>query len=144
MLCRAVTLQGTLVTDDGDVEEVVLKRVKARVQGASEMHEAEHLINVLASKAAGEAVAPFLGYSLVEQTVRQAGDGLTARQPGSRGLCCRQPRVGAQRDSVLCECLLDPARGFVVTSCCVRQHPSQLPPPAVWSPLQRPVAGVVL
>lgn len=34
--------------------------------------QAEHLINVLANKAAGEAVAPFLGYALVETPVRAA------------------------------------------------------------------------
>ena len=31
--------------------------------------QAEHLINVLANKAASEAVAPFLGYALVETPV---------------------------------------------------------------------------
>lgn len=58
------------MTEEGEVVDVVLKRVKAKVQGADEMHEAEHMINVLASKAAGEAVAPFLGYAAVEQAVR--------------------------------------------------------------------------
>ena len=48
----------------------MLKRVKARVVGAEEMQEAEHLLNVLASKAAGEAVAPFLGYAAVDVPVR--------------------------------------------------------------------------
>lgn len=62
--------QGTLQDPDTlDERPVVLKRVKARVAGAEEMHEAEHLINVLASKAAGPAVAPFLGYALVETPV---------------------------------------------------------------------------
>lgn len=55
----------------GEARAVVLKRVKARVAGAEEMHEAEHLINVLASKAAGDAVAPFMGYALVETPVRR-------------------------------------------------------------------------
>ena len=48
----------------------MLKRVKARVVGAEEMQEAEHLLNVLASKAAGDAVAPFLGYAAVDVPVR--------------------------------------------------------------------------
>ena len=47
----------------------MLKRVKARVAGAEEMQEAEHLLNVLASKAAGDAVAPFLGYAAVDVPV---------------------------------------------------------------------------
>lgn len=60
---------GTLRLESGEQRAVVLKRVKARVAGAEEMHEAEHLINVLASKAAGAAVAPFLGYARVETPV---------------------------------------------------------------------------
>lgn len=48
---------------------MVLKRVKSKVQGAEEMHEAEHMINVLATKAAGEAVAPFIGYTMVDAPV---------------------------------------------------------------------------
>ncbi|KAI7842667.1 hypothetical protein COHA_003599, partial [Chlorella ohadii] len=57
-----------MLQDPDSLEDVpvVLKRVRARVAGAEEMHEAEHLINVLANKAASEAVAPFLGYALVE------------------------------------------------------------------------------
>ena len=51
----------------------MLKRVKARVAGAEEMQEAEHLLNVLASKAAGDAVAPFLGYAAVDVPVSGAG-----------------------------------------------------------------------
>lgn len=61
----------------------MLKRVRARVAGAEEMHEAEHSINVLATKAAGDAVAPFLGYTLVESPVRGAAAG--AGRDGRRG-----------------------------------------------------------
>ncbi|PSC68256.1 Serine threonine-kinase SNT7 [Micractinium conductrix] len=68
--------KGTLRTDDGEEMAVVLKRVRARVAGAEEMHEAEHSINVLATKAAGDAVAPFLGYTLVESPVGRLTKGL--------------------------------------------------------------------
>lgn len=45
--------------------------------------QAEHLINVLANKAASEAVAPFLGYALVETPV---GAGTAWQLAGSRQL----------------------------------------------------------
>lgn len=58
------TLKG-LLDAAGARERVVLKRVKARVQGADEMVQMEHLINVYASKAARGAIAEFIGYSEV-------------------------------------------------------------------------------
>ena len=63
-------MQGTLALPAGGEREVVLKRVRARVAGAQEMQEAELLLNVLASKAAREAVAPFVGFCHVEEPVR--------------------------------------------------------------------------
>lgn len=41
---------------------MILKRVKDRVQGAQEMAEMEHILNVYASQACRKSVAPFLGY----------------------------------------------------------------------------------
>ena len=58
---------------------------------------AEHLINVLASKAAGDAVAPFLGYALVETPVRHAWGcswASSIRVPG--GGACSCMRLPAQ------------------------------------------------
>ena len=53
----------------------MLKRVKARVQGADEMVQMEHLINVYASKAARGSIAEFLGFCEVARA--QAAGNLT-------------------------------------------------------------------
>ncbi|KAI8466377.1 MAG: hypothetical protein J3K34DRAFT_524625 [Monoraphidium minutum] len=58
--------EGTLDTGD-ETERVVLKRVKARVQGAEEMAQMEHLMNVTASKSARGSIAEFLGFCEVER-----------------------------------------------------------------------------
>lgn len=47
---------------NGQQHRVVLKRVKQGVQGADEMAEMEHLLNVYTARAARSAVADFLGY----------------------------------------------------------------------------------
>lgn len=57
--------QGTLKTRRG-VEKVVLKRVKTRVEGAEQMGQMEHLLNVHAANAARGAVAEFIGYLEVQ------------------------------------------------------------------------------
>jgi len=59
-------LQGSLATNSGEDRRVILKRVKDRVQGAKEMAEMEHLLNVYASTACRKSVAPFLGYLTVD------------------------------------------------------------------------------
>lgn len=59
-------LQGSLATNSGEERRVILKRVKDRVQGAQEMAEMEHLLNVYASSACRKSVAPFLGYIEVD------------------------------------------------------------------------------
>ncbi len=59
-------LQGSLATNSGEERRVILKRVKYRVQGAQEMAEMEHLLNVYASSACRKSVAPFLGYIEVQ------------------------------------------------------------------------------
>eukprot|EP00879_Flechtneria_rotunda_P025344 GHRR01026923.1.p1 GENE.GHRR01026923.1~~GHRR01026923.1.p1 ORF type:complete len:264 (+),score=69.48 GHRR01026923.1:175-966(+) len=62
--------------DTGRAEErVVLKRVKAKVEGAAEMAQMEHLMNVYASKAAKGSIAEFLGYCNV--SAREANYRLT-------------------------------------------------------------------
>jgi serine/threonine protein kinase len=60
--------QGSLATTSGEERRVILKRVKDRVQGAQEMAEMEHLLNVYASSACRKSVAPFLGYIEVDPT----------------------------------------------------------------------------
>ncbi|KAF6253935.1 kinase-like domain-containing protein [Scenedesmus sp. NREL 46B-D3] len=67
--------EGLLDLGRGGEERVVLKRVKARVQGAAEMAQMEHLMNVYASKAAKGSIAEFLGYCEVEP--RKANSRLT-------------------------------------------------------------------
>eukprot|EP00878_Enallax_costatus_P021670 GHUV01022959.1.p1 GENE.GHUV01022959.1~~GHUV01022959.1.p1 ORF type:complete len:156 (+),score=25.26 GHUV01022959.1:155-622(+) len=70
--------EGILSTDFGDEEReerVVLKRTKARVEGAAEMAQMEHIINVYASKAAKGSIAEFLGYC--EVSAREANYRLT-------------------------------------------------------------------
>ena len=57
----AFSLQGILRGPRGE-ERVVLKRVKSRVEGAEQMGQMEHLLNVHAAGAARGAVAAFLGY----------------------------------------------------------------------------------
>lgn len=88
--------EGLLVLKDGTEERVVLKRVKQRVkvllnstvmfvacsrslhrQGASEMAEMEHVLNVYAAKAAKEAVADFLGFCEVYEEDSKANKRLT-------------------------------------------------------------------
>ncbi|GBF87958.1 hypothetical protein Rsub_00670 [Raphidocelis subcapitata] len=66
--------EGTLDVGAGN-ERVVLKRVKSRVQGADEMVQMEHLINVYASKAARGSIAEFMGFCEVER--QQANGNLT-------------------------------------------------------------------
>ena len=61
-------LQGSLATNSGEERRVILKRVKDRVQGAQEMAEMEHLLNVYASSACRKSVAPFLGYVEVDRS----------------------------------------------------------------------------
>ena len=56
--------EGTLA----DGTRVVLKRCKPRVAGAQDFFDAEHVLNVYASKAAPRGVAPFLGYVDVDET----------------------------------------------------------------------------
>ena len=55
--------EGTLA----DGTRVVLKRCKPRVAGAQDFFDAEHVLNVYASKAAPRGVAPFLGYVDVDE-----------------------------------------------------------------------------
>ncbi|GMH44469.1 hypothetical protein BSKO_12421 [Bryopsis sp. KO-2023] len=54
--------EGELSKPNGDTERVVLKRVRSSVEGAKEMVEMEHLMNVHACKAAKGCVADFIGY----------------------------------------------------------------------------------
>ena len=56
--------QGTYTTPRGE-EKVVMKRVKAKVVGAEEMHEMELALNIYASKAAKGHCADFIGYCTV-------------------------------------------------------------------------------
>eukprot|EP00775_Hariotina_reticulata_P003693 gene3693-3953_t len=64
------------ILDNGDGQErVVLKRVKTRVEGATEMAQMEHLMNVYASKAAKGSIAEFIGYC--EVLPREASHKLT-------------------------------------------------------------------
>jgi len=56
--------EGTWQSPSG-VERVVLKRVKAKVQGADEMQEMELALNQYAAKAARGHCADFIGYSAV-------------------------------------------------------------------------------
>lgn len=58
--------EGVLQTPRGP-QRVVLKRVKARVQGAQEMGEMEHLLNVYAARAARNHCALFKGYCEVSR-----------------------------------------------------------------------------
>lgn len=58
--------EGGLAGKEGP-ERVVLKRVKQRVQGAEEMGQMEHLLNVYASKAAKGSIADFVGYVEVSE-----------------------------------------------------------------------------
>lgn len=62
---RGIVEQGTLKTRRG-VEKVVLKRVKTRVEGAEQMGQMEHLLNVHAATAARGAIAEFMGYLEVQ------------------------------------------------------------------------------
>lgn len=66
--------QGTLKMRRG-VETVVLKRVKTRVEGAEQMGQMEHLLNVHAATAARGAIAEFMGY--LEVQPEQASTRLT-------------------------------------------------------------------
>lgn len=59
--------EGLLELPGGEHERVVLKRVKARVEGADEMAEMEHVLNVYAAKVARKAVADFLGFCDVSE-----------------------------------------------------------------------------
>ncbi|KAL3149568.1 hypothetical protein ABBQ32_002344 [Trebouxia sp. C0010 RCD-2024] len=54
-------MQGALAGKEGP-ERVVLKRVKQRVEGAEEMAQMEHLLNVYASRVAKDSIADFVGY----------------------------------------------------------------------------------
>ena len=69
------TAQGTYTTPKGE-EKVVMKRVKARVEGAEEMHEMELQLNLYAAKVAKGHCADFLGYCTV--TEKEATPSLTA------------------------------------------------------------------
>eukprot|EP00884_Botryococcus_braunii_P000646 jgi/Botrbrau1/10582/Bobra.0358s0005.1 len=81
--------EGALTTNNGS-ERIVLKRVKPRVEGAAEMNEMEHLLNVYASKAAKNSVAEFIGYCNVgyEEASRNLTEGLWLiwRYEGSKTL----------------------------------------------------------
>ncbi|KAL0031978.1 hypothetical protein WJX79_009976 [Trebouxia sp. C0005] len=66
--------EGALSCDSG-TERVVLKRVKKRVQGAEQMGQMEHLLNVYANKAAKGSIADFVGY--IEVAEEQATTKLT-------------------------------------------------------------------
>ncbi|KAL0019460.1 hypothetical protein WJX77_005863 [Trebouxia sp. C0004] len=66
--------EGALSRDSG-TERVVLKRVKKRVQGAEQMGQMEHLLNVYANKAAKGSIADFVGY--IEVAEEQATTKLT-------------------------------------------------------------------
>ncbi|KAG1670665.1 hypothetical protein FOA52_010940 [Chlamydomonas sp. UWO 241] len=68
--------EGTWTTPSGE-ERVVLKRVKAKVQGASEMQEMELALNEYAAKVARGHCADFLGYSTVTDEDRSRGSTLT-------------------------------------------------------------------
>ena len=63
---RKPTEKQGLLDDGAGRERVVLKRVKARVAGADEMVQMEHLINVYASKAARGAVEVLLSEAFGE------------------------------------------------------------------------------
>lgn len=63
MSCTA--LQGVL-RGNGGQERVVLKRVKTRVEGAEQMGQMEHLLNVYAARAAPGAIAEFRGFLEVQ------------------------------------------------------------------------------
>ena len=67
---------------------MVLKRVRAKVDGASEMHEAEHALNVHAAQKARGAVAEFMGHVEVPATLGRLSKGtwLLWRYQGSRSL----------------------------------------------------------
>ncbi|GAB4817926.1 hypothetical protein N2152v2_004972 [Parachlorella kessleri] len=67
--------EGTLKGSKGE-QHVILKRVKDKVQGAVEMQEMEHLLNVYASKAARHSVADFLGFCEVDTPVNRLTRGL--------------------------------------------------------------------
>jgi len=57
--------EGILRSEAGE-ERVVLKRVKTRVEGAEQMGQMEHLLNVYAARAAPGAVAEFRGFLEVQ------------------------------------------------------------------------------
>ncbi|PNW72528.1 hypothetical protein CHLRE_16g688526v5 [Chlamydomonas reinhardtii] len=81
--------EGQLNTPQGS-QRVVLKRVKTRVEGAEEMSQMEHLLNVYASRVARGHCADFLGYCEVadsEANVRlTAGLWLVWKYEGSKTL----------------------------------------------------------
>eukprot|EP01025_Chloroclados_australasicus_P034827 TRINITY_DN3555_c0_g1_i11.p1 TRINITY_DN3555_c0_g1~~TRINITY_DN3555_c0_g1_i11.p1 ORF type:complete len:815 (-),score=93.92 TRINITY_DN3555_c0_g1_i11:1680-4124(-) len=58
--------EGALRNGAGE-ETVVLKRVKKRVEGAQQMSEMEHLLNVYVSQTAKDSCADFLGYCEVDK-----------------------------------------------------------------------------
>ena len=57
-------MQGTYTTPRGE-EKVVMKRVKAKVEGAAELQEMELALNIYAAKAAKGHCADFIGYCTV-------------------------------------------------------------------------------
>ena len=67
--------QGTYAPPKGE-ERVVMKRVKARVEGADEMQQMELALNVYAAKAAKGHCADFIGYCTVSD--KEATPSLTA------------------------------------------------------------------
>ncbi|KAG2490289.1 hypothetical protein HYH03_011241 [Edaphochlamys debaryana] len=81
--------EGTLTTPAGS-QRVVMKRVKARVEGSTEMAQMEHLLNVYASRVARGHCADFVGYCEVadsEASVRlTAGLWLVWKYEGSKTL----------------------------------------------------------
>jgi len=64
-----IVYQGNWQTPNGDIQDVVLKRVKYHVEDADQMAHFEHLFNAYLTKEAKGSIAEFIGYFNVDTQV---------------------------------------------------------------------------